>query len=171
MGKRRLLKAAAQSRDPTLAGNIFCWAPFLSVQQLCKIMSYNDDFWHTVQMTMRISSSASANLDWLTPIAMTPIRRPSSGACSHCRCYQSLTRHAYVGSTTTSTADSSSCKQSVMVAHSSDLHTDATDSDSDSPDDGQANADAGVDTGAATGGRHLYFNWWHRWSLIEIFVC
>jgi len=24
--KRRLLKAAAQSRDPTLAGNICCWA-------------------------------------------------------------------------------------------------------------------------------------------------
>ena len=36
-----------------------------------------------------------------------------------------------------------------MVAHSSDLHTDATDSDSNSPDDGQANADAaaGVDAG------------------------
>ena len=37
--------------------------------------------------------TASTDLDWLTPIAMTPIRRPSSGACCHCRCYQSLTLH------------------------------------------------------------------------------
>ena len=33
-----------------------------------------------------------------------------------------------------------------MIAHSSDIHTDATDSDSDSPYDGQANADACVDS-------------------------
>jgi len=54
---------------------------------------------HRAQLTwdncvqVAATQSGSSKSDWLTPITMTPIHRPSSGACCHCGCYQSLTLH------------------------------------------------------------------------------